>query len=59
MNGEVSTFRALPIGAHFTCNGKRCIKQSSRTAKLIDYGRVFYFFDTTRITIGYAGLEVA
>lgn len=59
MNGEVATFRALPVGAHFTCNGNRCIKKSSRTAQLIDYGRVFYFLDNTSITIGYAGLETA
>jgi len=59
MNGEIATFRELPVGAHFTCNGSRCIKESSRTARLIDYGRVFYFRAIDRITIGYAGLEVA
>ena len=59
MNGEVATFCTLPVGAHFTCNGNRCIKKSSRTAQLIDYSRIFYFTATTRITIGYAGLETA
>lgn len=57
MNGEIATFRALPVGAHFTCNGNRCIKNSSMTARVIDYNRIFYFEQTTPITIGYAGIE--
>lgn len=37
------TFRSIPAGAEFTCNGNRCRKTSSRTAELIEYGRRFYF----------------
>ena len=37
------TFSDLPIGAMFHCNGNLCRKQSTRTALLCQYGRVFYF----------------
>ena len=36
-------FWKLPIGAFFVCNGNKCVKMSRRTAKLIDYGKTFYF----------------
>ena len=39
----LTPFRAVPIGAAFLCNGNRCVKQSTRTAVLTAYGRVFYF----------------
>ena len=38
-----TTFKELNIQDRFKCNGNLCIKQSSRTAKLIKYDRVFYF----------------
>jgi hypothetical protein len=37
------TFAQLAIGATFHCNGNLCRKQSTRTARLLQYGRVFYF----------------
>ena len=57
MTGEIVTFRALPVGAHFTCNGNRCIKKSSRTAQLVDYKRTFYFGKTEVVAIGWIGEE--
>lgn len=57
MTGEIITFRALPVGAHFTCNGNRCVKQSPRTANLVDYKRVFYFRGVEVVTIGWVGEE--
>jgi ribosomal protein S27AE len=36
-------FYAVPVGAQFICNGNRCEKVSRRTARLLDYDRVFYF----------------
>lgn len=57
MTGEIVTFRALPIGAHFTCNGNRGIKQSPRTGRLVDYDRLFYFRGIDVVTIGWVGEE--
>ena len=36
-------FKDLKIGDIFTNNGNKCKKQSTRTALLTDYNRVFYF----------------
>lgn len=36
-------FSQLPVGAIFQCNGNKCRKQSTRTAALIKYKRIFYF----------------
>jgi hypothetical protein len=36
------TFRIVRIGELFTCNGNTYIKQSTRTAKMVSNGRVFY-----------------
>jgi hypothetical protein len=44
------TFSQLPIGAVFHCNGNRCRKQSTRTALLIQFNRVFYFSQSDRVT---------
>lgn len=57
MTGEIITFRALPVGAHFTCNGNRCVKQSTKTARLVDYNRVFYFRGVEVVGIGWIGEE--
>lgn len=57
MVGEIITFNALPVGAHFTCNGNRCIKRSTATATLVDYNRTFYFRKTETVYIGFAGEE--
>jgi hypothetical protein len=43
-------FSQLPIGALFHCNGNECRKQSTRTAVLTQYGRVFYFSQTDKVT---------
>ena len=57
MVGEVISFRALPVGAHFMCNGNRCVKRSSRTATLVDYNRTFYFNMVEVVGIGWVGEE--
>ena len=36
------TFRIVSIGERFTHNGIQYIKQSTRTARLVNYDRVFY-----------------
>ena len=43
-------FSQLPVGAIFKCNGNECRKQSTRTALLIAYGRVFYFGQNEGVT---------
>lgn len=45
------TFRMVRVGELFECNGNLCVKQSTRTAKLVSAGRVFYFgqFDTCKV----------
>lgn len=36
-------FNELPVGRLFHCNGNGYFKQSTRTARLLSNGRVFYF----------------
>ena len=36
------TFRILGIGELFECNGNQYVKQSTRTARMVANGRVFY-----------------
>jgi hypothetical protein len=36
-------FGELPLKAHFVMNGNKCVKMSTRTAQLVEYGRTFYF----------------
>jgi hypothetical protein len=36
-------FDELPVGRLFHCNGNDYFKQSTRTARLLSNGRVFYF----------------
>lgn len=36
-------FSELSIGELFISNGNVCVKLSSRTAQLVQYGRTFYF----------------
>jgi hypothetical protein len=57
MAGELINFGSLPTGAIFFCNGNRCIKRSSRTADLVDWGRTFYFGRTETVAIGWPGEE--
>lgn len=45
-----TTFSALPVGARFECNGNECLKRSSKTAILLQYGRIFYFRLNTPVT---------
>ena len=44
-------FCTLPIGTRFLCNGNECMKQSTRTALMINFNRVFYFARTDRVQI--------
>lgn len=39
----MNTFQEIQVGQTFFCNGNICRKVSTRTALLIEYGRVFYF----------------
>ena len=39
-------FGELRVGALFLLNGNTWHKQSTRTARLLEYGRVFYFRKT-------------
>lgn len=52
MAGEITTFAALPVGAYFMANGNACKKLSSRTARLLAYGRTFYFGNAETVTLG-------
>jgi len=36
-------FMAVPVGALFWWGGILCLKRSSRTARMIVYGRTFYW----------------
>lgn len=36
-------FKELPVKRLFRCNGNDYIKQSTRTARMLSNGRVFYF----------------
>jgi hypothetical protein len=36
-------FSEIKIGRMFHCNGNDYVKQSSRTARMLSTGRVFYF----------------
>ena len=36
-------FNELPVGRLFRCNGNDYRKQSTRTARMLANGRVFYF----------------
>jgi hypothetical protein len=36
------TFRIVRIGEMFMCNGNLYIKQSTKTAKMVSNGRIFY-----------------
>ena len=37
------TFVEVPLGRLFHCNGNDYVKQSTRTARMLTNGRVFYF----------------
>lgn len=52
MSGEIMTFGSIPVGAYFMCNGNPCKKLSSRTARLINYGRTFYFGAAETVVLG-------
>lgn len=51
--GEIMkiAFSLVPVGAVFTYNGNACLKKSTRTARLIEVGRVFYFRNNEIVTI--------
>lgn len=36
-------FKELGVGRLFHCNGNDYVKQSTRTARMLSNGRVFYF----------------
>jgi len=39
-------FKEMPVGRLFHCNGNDYFKQSTRTARMLSTGRVFYFGQT-------------
>lgn len=43
-------FKDLPVGQLFECNGNIAVKCSTRTARLIQYDRVFYYHGGTEVT---------
>ena len=43
-------FKDLPVGQLFECNGNLAVKCSTRTARLIQYDRVFYYQQDTEVT---------
>lgn len=55
MFGELTTFASVLVGATFMCNGNACHKVSTRTARLIQYDRVFYFGMKENVTLGTPG----
>ena len=57
MTGEIISFRALPIGAHFACNGFNCVKCSPTEATLGAGKRRFHFSGTEVVSIGWVGEE--
>lgn len=52
MRRQYAYFSELPARAVFACNGNQCRKQSSRTARLIEYGKTFYFAQLELCTVG-------
>jgi hypothetical protein len=47
----LTTFNAVRKGEYFISGGNICLKTSSRTAKLIQYNRVFYFSQNEVVTL--------
>ena len=45
------TFKEVPVGSAFICNGNVCKKLSSRTAVLVQYMRTFYFKQTDLVEV--------
>jgi len=43
MSRQYAYFNELPAKASFSLNGTACIKQSSRTARMPEFNRWFYF----------------
>jgi len=44
-------FASVPVGSRFECNGNVCIKKSTRTGLLEQFGHVFYFAMKDRVRI--------
>ena len=47
-------FYRVPIGCKFSQNGNACVKRSTRTATLPEYGRRFYFRRREQVTVSVA-----
>jgi len=45
------TFGQVRVGELFQCNGNLCLKKSTRTAEIIELGRVFYYGQADVCTI--------
>jgi len=52
MNRMYIKFQDIPMRAVFFCNGNQCQKVSTRTARLIEYGRTFYFSQRELCVVG-------
>jgi hypothetical protein len=52
MSNQYAYFNELPVGALFACNGNRYRKQSSRTAWLFSFNRIFYFAQLELCIVG-------
>lgn len=44
-------FSRLKVGAEFFKNGNRCKKQSTRTARLVEYNKIFYFGQREKVEL--------
>lgn len=49
---QYAYFKELPAKTVFNYNGNRCVKQSTRTAKYIDYKHWFYFGQNDLCVVG-------
>lgn len=45
-------FKELPIKTEFSLNGNRYVKQSTKTARLVEYGKTFYFLRGELCVVG-------
>jgi hypothetical protein len=53
MKGQYIYFRDMPLRTLFVLNGNRCQKVSTRTARLLDYNRTFYFGQRELCIVGH------
>ena len=45
----MKTFAQLATGDRFRCQGNEYIKRSTKTALLVNFNKVFYFYDSQSV----------